>query len=169
MANEIEATENKEQVLALIKSERAAFEETLTGLGKKQMLQPQGSDGWTVKDILAHIIFWEHRLLLWTAESLRGGTPQRPAPGMTWDDLDKLNQLTYEANKDRPLDDVLQDFHSTYRKVEETVSALTQEDLFDGGRFAWRQGDPLWHMVAANTWWHYREHNETIRGWLNNG
>jgi hypothetical protein len=24
----------------------------------------------------------------------------------------------------------------------------------------------MWHMVAANTWWHYKEHGEAIRGWL---
>ena len=169
MAKQIDDPENRAQVLELLHSERAAFEKTLDELDEQQLLQPNGLDGWTVKDILAHIIFWEQRLLLWLEESMRGDTPQRPAPGMTWDDLDQLNLLTYQSNKDLPLDDVLQDFNSTYRRVDVAVAALTQDDLFNPQRFAWRQGDPLWHMVAANTWWHYREHMETISDWVNRG
>ena len=31
---------------------------------------------------------------------------------------------------------------------------VTEDDLIDPQRFAWRKGDPMWHMVAANTWEH---------------
>jgi hypothetical protein len=46
------------------------------------------------------------------------------------------------------------------------VNALSEAELTDPQHFAWREGDPLWHMVAANTWWHYKEHRETISAWL---
>jgi hypothetical protein len=36
----------------------------------------------------------------------------------------------------------------------------------DPDRFPTRKGSPLWYMVAANTWWHYEEHDEDIKKWL---
>jgi hypothetical protein len=42
----------------------------------------------------------------------------------------------------------------------------TPEDDFDPHRFPCRNGEPLWKTVAANTWWHYEEHRQSIRTWL---
>ena len=157
---------SKKKILELIESEQEALEKTLEGLSPQQMTQPGVESDWSVKDILAHITDWERRMVGWVEESLRGEVPERPAPGMTWEDLDRLNEQTYLANKDRPLDEVLADFHSSYQQALTTVEALTEEDLIDPQRFEWRDGDPMWHMVAANTWWHYKEHHETINNWL---
>jgi hypothetical protein len=158
--------QNKDELMHLIYSERAALEETLRRFDADAMLQPIEPDGWTVKDYLAHIAVWERRFVQWTEESLRGETPQRPAPGMTWDDLDRLNAINYQESKDLPLESVLEEFNASYARVLDTLAGLNDDDLFNPSRFAWRNGDPLWHMVAANTWWHYMEHNETIRNGL---
>jgi hypothetical protein len=64
------------------------------------------------------------------------------------------------------LERVLADFHRSYESALARVEALTEEDLVDPQRFAWRKGDPLWHMVAANMWEHYQEHRESIEKWL---
>ena len=164
--NENDGPRNRAELMELIRRERAALENTLSQLAEEQLLQLLGPDGWTVKDLLAHITIWEQRMVQWTRESLRGYTPERPAPEMTWDDLDRLNQINYEESRDRPLDSVLGEFNRSYLQVLQIVGELTQEDLFDPMRFVWRHSDPMWHMVAANTWWHYREHNDTIRSWI---
>lgn len=156
---------NPEKMMGLILAEHAAFNETLENLGI-DWEQPGVLDDWSVKDLLAHITAWEERLLEWTAASLRGETPERPAPGMTWDDLDRLNAQTYQANKDRPLADVRADYQACFERVCAALEKLDPADLFDPARFPWRAGEPLWHMVAANTWWHYREHREALQAWL---
>ena len=151
----------KPKILELIQTERADLEGALARLSEEQMTRPV-EDGWSVKDILAHLSIWETRMVEWIEQSLRGEVPQRPAPGMTWDDMDRLNEQTYLLYKDRPLGEVLSDFNATYRRALEVVSGLEEKDLLDAQRFAWRQGAPLWHMVAANTWEHYREHHAAI-------
>jgi hypothetical protein len=156
----------KQKILELMRSEREALEKTLAALSEAQMTQPGVQDAWSVKDILAHIVDWERRMVRWIQESLRGEVPQRPAPGMTWDDLDRLNERTYLSNKDRALDEVRADFQRSYRRSLQVVESLSESDLIDPRRFAWREGDPLWHMVAANTWWHYKEHREAIDAWV---
>ena len=156
----------RQELLKILVRERLHWEAVIGKLSDDQYLE-QGVDGrLTVKDLLAHIVDWEQRMLHWINESYAGIVPQRPAPGMTWDDLDRLNEQTYQANKDRELDEVLEASQESYSRSLDLIQNLTDEDLFDGNRFDWREGDPLWHMVAANTWWHYREHRQQVEAWL---
>ena len=159
----------KIKILESIHSEHEALDIMLKQLTETQMTQPGVEKDWSVKDILAHITNWGKRMVQWIEESLQGKTPERPAPGMTWNDLDKLNEQTYLANKDRSLDEILAGFHDSYQQSLKVVEALTEEELLDPNYFEWRGGDPMWKMVAANTWWHYKEHGETISNWLEKG
>jgi hypothetical protein len=156
----------KIKILESIHSEHEALDIMLKQLTDAQMTQSGVENNWSVKDILAHITDWEKRMVQWIEESLQGQTPEQPAPGMTWDDLDKLNEQTYLANKDRPLSAVLTEFDDSYQQSLKVVEALTEEELLDPNRFEWRGGKPLWYMIAANTWEHYQEHRETISNWL---
>ena len=88
----------KPEVLELIQGERRLLQEALGKLTESQMLT-SGLDGErTVKDVLAHIAAWELLMVAWLEELYAGLTPQRPAPGMTWDDLDLLNERIYLEN-----------------------------------------------------------------------
>lgn len=158
--------ESKRELLEIMQGERSRFDAVVGKLTEAQLQEPGIEGGRSVKDILAHITAWEQRMIRWAGEATAGLIPQRPAPGMTWDDLDQLNEQTYLENMDKTLADVLLASASSYAHVLKTVQALTESDLFNGSRFAWRDGDPMWHMVAANTWWHYKEHREQIEAWL---
>lgn len=156
----------KTELLEKIRTERETLETILRKVSDDRMAQPGVESNWSVKDILAHISVWERRMIQWVEESLRGETPERPAPGMTWDDLDRLNEQTYQLDRDKPLDEVSAEFRNSYQRSLKTVEALSEDDLNDPQRFEWRKSDPLWHMVAANTFWHYKDHAETIAAWL---
>ncbi|MCJ7513481.1 MAG: ClbS/DfsB family four-helix bundle protein [Anaerolineales bacterium] len=157
------------EVFELIQQERRALELVLERLSPGLWTRP-GLDGVrSVKDMLAHIAGWERRMVEWLDASYRGLTPERPAPGMTWDDLDRLNQIAYEENKHKSKEAVRQEAKAAYSQALQAVQRMTNGDLLDGSRFAWRDGDPMWHMVAANTWSHYREHREQIEAWLREG
>ncbi len=162
----METVTSKVAILESIQDERAKLEETLASIPEDRLTIPVAEIGWSVKDILAHLTAWEQLLLGWVQASERGETPDRPAPGKSWDDLDALNEELHQAHKDRPLAEVLEGFHSSYQQVIELVTGMSEADLLDPQRYAWRRGDPMWHMVAANTWWHYKEHRESIAAWL---
>jgi hypothetical protein len=129
------------------------------------MTEPGVTGTWSVKDLLAHITVWEQRMVGWVAESLRDRVPQQLPSGMTWDDLDQWNEQTYRESRDKPLDQVLTEFDRSYSQALEAVKAAPETELIDPDRFPWREGKPLWHMVAANTCWHYKEHREEIETW----
>lgn len=156
----------KSELLELIQGEHQRLEATLSELDKDQMIQPGVVDHWSVKDTLAHIAVWEKRMVRWVGEAVRGRVPEMLPPGMTWDDLDEWNEQTYQEHRDRPLAGVLADFERSYQEALQVVQVTPEKDLVDPNRFEWLDGEPLWRLVAANTFWHYREHDESIRAWL---
>ena len=168
----MEEPTSKAQILDRIQDERAKLEGILETIPLSKMTIPfagaslAGEGDWSVKDTLAHLSAWEQLMLGWVQTSLDGGTPDRPTPGESWDDMDLYNERLRQAQEDRPLDEVLAGFHASHQQVLEMLNGLREADLFEPQRYAWRRGDPLWHMVAANTWWHYKEHRETISAWL---
>jgi hypothetical protein len=158
--------ESKRELLEILQDERRRLDALIGRLSEAELIAPGIEGNRSNKDLLAHITDWEQRMILWIDDSLAGRAPQRPAPGMTWDDLDRLNEQTYLENKEKALVEVMPASRNSYTQALQAIQELTNDDLFDGTRYAWRNGDPLWHMVAANTWWHYKEHREQIEVWL---
>jgi uncharacterized protein (TIGR03083 family) len=157
---------SKSEALDLIREERQALEAVLRRIGEESMLAPGVQGDWSVKDLLAHMTVWEQRMVRWIGEALSGETPEIAQEGFTWDDLDRMNEQTYQEYKDRPLGEIMSEFRASFAEALGTVEAMAEDDLFDGDRFTWRDGDPLLRMVAANTWWHYKEHREDLERWL---
>lgn len=152
----------KPELLQRIRDEQRALEETLARLTHAQMLQPGASGEWTVKDVLAHISAWKRRMISWTGSHLRGEPPDVPLP---WD-VERMNAETHAKFKDKPLADVMEEFHVSYRESLALVHTLSEEQLRIEYTDTWPMG-PLWLGVAANTHWHYKEHREDIEVWLN--
>ncbi len=156
----------KAKLLAQIRAERDRFEAILAELDAAQMVQPGVVGLWSVKDILAHIAAWESLMVGWLEEILKGDIPEALAPGQSWDGLDQFNEQIYLENRPRPLDDVLAEFHASFRRAWDAVHAAPEEALLEADRYPWREGNPVWHIVAANMSWHYPEHGASIRAWL---
>jgi hypothetical protein len=159
----------KAELLENIRDERMQLESALALLSPDQMLKKGAEDEWTIKDVLVHIIVWEKRMVAWMELALAGEIPQEFLDGFDDEDIDRWNAQTYQANRERFLEDVLEDFRNSYSQALNFVETTDETDLVDPKRFPWRNGRPLWMMVAANTWWHYRMHRETIEDWLEKG
>lgn len=157
---------NKSQLIESIINGRNKFEETLSQLHQTQMTTPGLGSGWSIKDVLAHIQAWEIRMVRWLEDAQRGEIPQMLPPGMTWDDLDQINEQIYLENREKPLTDILAEFHQSFPRALDVVKGISEEDLINPDRYEWREGKPLWFIVAANTFWHYEEHDKAIREWM---
>ena len=143
----------------------AAFEEILTSLDKTQYFIEGVIPGWSIKDILAHIASWHHRLLMWLDAAIRNQEPTISGPESV-EEMDAINAQFYQENKSRPLDEVLADFRTTHQQIFNIVQAMPENDLISPHRFAWSQGKPLWHLIAGDTFEHYQEHLAQIQEWL---
>lgn len=154
---------SKSRLIEEMKAGRASFELLLASLTAEAYLRIPVTGEWSVKDILAHIETWDRRFLGWIEVDERGEELPDPKPGLIWDDLDGINQQSFEQNKQRSLADVRAGYAESYRLLLAKAESLPEENLLDPKRYAWTNGDPLWQYFAANSYGHYGEHIEQIR------
>jgi hypothetical protein len=146
---------NRSTLLATIAAGRARLDTALAGLSAAAMLEPVG-DGWTRKDVLAHLETWERAVLADFALVRRGEVPDRSV------ETDEENDGEFRANRHRSLADVRAGEREAYETVLAAIEAASDEELFDGNHFAWTAGQPFTDWFRGNTDEHFDEHLEQL-------
>jgi hypothetical protein len=157
----------KEALLSEIDRERAALDAVLADLTPRQATTAGVTrGGWSVKDILAHLVEWQQMNLGWYAAGLRGEKPAMPAPGYTLRELPRLNAMIYRKHHRRPLRAVTEDYRSYHEHIVALIRSLPDEELVTLGRFSWT--GPSWTLsdyLRAATAAHYLWARTRIRRW----
>lgn len=157
----------KQQLLAEIEQQRTLLDQTLAFIPERLMTRTGVTrGGWSVKDILGHLVEWQIMNLDWYAAGKRGEKPAMPAPGYTLRELPRLNQMIYRKHHRRALQAVLKDYASYHARILALIQALSDEDLVTLGRFSWT--GPSWTLsdyLRASTAAHYLWARTRIRRW----
>lgn len=156
---------SKAQLLTDIATDRRRLEKNLAGLSEDEMLQAGVTGVWSVKDILAHLAAWEKLFLGWYSAGMSGGAVETTPVGMCQTAMDSINERIFAQNKDRSLQDVLAEFHASFRQVMKVIEAIPEEDMFTKGRFAWTGKLLLADYIAGNTCSHYAWAKTQILRW----
>ncbi len=148
---------HKDDLLRELRAGHEALAATLRALTLEQLTRPgvyaDDNGEWTVKDILAHITWWEQSCFGWL------GLPpavQRSAIPQGLDGDDAINAAIFEGNRDRALDDVLASFERSFAALVGGIEAASEEQIDaprastpDGsaalGAFPWQQLRALRH------------------------
>ncbi|MBZ0277808.1 MAG: ClbS/DfsB family four-helix bundle protein [Anaerolineae bacterium] len=160
---------DKRKLLDLIQADYDFIERTIRLVPPDRMEEPgaQGPESlWSVKDTIAHLTAWMRRSVGWLAEAKAGQPPTIPAGGLSDANAAILNEQTYQANRDRPVADVLADFRQAHQDVIAGIEALSETDLFGLERLKGIWREPPFALVAGNTYEHYPLHIEPLRRWL---
>jgi hypothetical protein len=152
----------QEDLLAQIHKDRASFAATWQNLTNKQMLQRPGpQDDWSVKDLIAHLIWWENFMIERVKDKLSGGEGKRT------ESIDSLNARIFEENQDRNLADILSEFALNLSKIEALVANLNNEQINDTNVINIK-GEALLHYLIGDTFGHYDMHRDDLQNFVNN-
>ena len=158
----------KAELLKAVDEERAALDATFAQLTKRQMTQAGVTKGgWSVKDILAHLLEWQQMNPDWYAAGIRGEKVHMPAPGYTLRDLPRLNEIIYSRHHRRSLQWVAADFEQHHRKILALSNSVSDADLTSLGRYSWT--GPSWTLsdyLRASTAAHYLWARQRIQRWM---
>lgn len=154
--------QRKKDLLARIQAERKQLEELLACLGQEELTLPGVCGGWSVKDIMAHLIAWERQFLSWYMAGLQGEYPKPMTMRKEWDEF---NRHIFETNCARSLEEISGEFKSSYQRILTTVQGISPEDLFTPRRFPWTGKFTLATFVGANTYHHYTWAQTHILRW----
>lgn len=158
----------KPALLVEINREREKLNALLDRLKPRQMTRPGATKaGWSVKEILGHVVAWQQLNLEWHSTEMRGESPEVPAPGYGWGDVRKLNEKIYRKCHRKSLNDVLNEFESYHRAMIDLMGEVSDRDFVSVGRYSWT--GPTWTLsdyVRANTASHDRWASKHIRKWI---
>lgn len=155
-------TMNKNELLERIELDRAAFAALWAGLSDEQMTaRPGPQPDWSVKDLIAHITWWEVYMVKRVAAVLEGRADQR----VTDEDVDHYNAQTFEFNRDRPLGEILAEFYASFPPIIELIKAMSNDQINRAEAHRGAEIPPL-YVIIGNTFGHYEDHIDDLRRYV---
>ncbi len=155
---------SKTQLLTELRNEWVAWEALLDEIGEAHMTQPEVAGGWSIKDIVAHLTGWRRRSVLRFQALLKHEPDFSPPWPPELQEDDEINAWIYEANRNRPLADVLSDSRETFQQLIDTFEAFSEDDLQDLRPIVKVEEEQIsGGMFFAHF---HEEHESDMRAWL---
>jgi hypothetical protein len=166
MSNEEWIPGSKNDLMSAIKREWNLLMAVVAKLDETKMTTPD-EGGWSPKDNLAHLSEWMNSLMGYhmdqrpASEVMR--IPEEAAKG--WD-MEVINPILFDRNKDRSIEDVLGELRSTYDTLLAKLDAMSFDDLMRPRHMNDPEKRPLLLWVIGDTSDHFAEHRATIEKML---
>jgi hypothetical protein len=146
---------NKQKLLKQLNKAWQQFKESYAGLSKRQITKPGVTGNWSVKDIIAHVTWWEEEALTHLPIIIEGGRP--PRYSVKYGGIDAFNALMAEQKRALSLSDVLRQQDETHQRLVAYIHRVAEEQFMRETRVRRR--------LRLDTYSHYPKHTEAIRAW----
>ncbi len=153
---------DKKELMAAIEREWKALMGVVAKLDERKMTASDAG-GWSPKDNLAHLAEWMNVLMGYHMDR----RPAHEVIGVSEDvtkgwDMEIINPVLFERNRDRSTQDVLDDLKREYLTLANKLESMTFEDLLKPRHADDPEKRPLLLWVLGNTTEHFAEHREVI-------
>jgi hypothetical protein len=152
----------RHDILARLQTEYDRLLATVARLTPEQMTTPGVTGTWSVKEILAHLIFWNMVAVRGVEAAQRGETLPHNRRGPDW-----INAGAVAHYRDRSVDEVISDFKRSFLEVTRTLENLPNSVFEPGSPVEVALKDSIAGTFDNNTTDHYALHEAEIRAWLN--
>jgi hypothetical protein len=146
---------NTHQVLQRLDAAWTELGESYAGLTDAQLLVPGVTGQWSVRDIIAHVTWWEEEALKHLPLIREGGRP--PRYSVKYGGIDAFNALMTEQRRHLSLAAVLRRRDEVHERLVEQVRRAPEELFVRETRFRRR--------LRLDTYGHYPIHARAIRAW----
>lgn len=150
----------KAVIIEEIQATHQPLVDALAGCSAEQMEQPGVNGMWSVKDVLAHITWWEQHLLrrlrtgkddeddVYNDENLADTDPQTLTA--------EVNEQIYAENHARPIEDILAAFDASYQELVAEIEGMAEDAL---------ASDEMYDIIGSDTFTHYPDHTAMLEAW----
>jgi hypothetical protein len=142
----------------------------LASLDDEQVSQRLAPSPWAIKDVVAHLWFWQQASVARMEAALQDKQPNYPdwweifAPDPE-EDVDRTNAWNYEHSRAKPWVQVYSDWKTQYQHYLDLHTQIREEDLLAAERFTW-MGKYRLIDSSLGSCDHHREHYELLVIWL---
>ena len=149
---------NKEEVITSVKTERSRWSDIMAQMDDDMMLKPGVEGHWCVKDVLAHVVWYEREIVGVLRARAFVGSDLWALP------LDERNAGVYEEIKDMTLEEVRAESARVFPELLEQLEALPEDAYGDSTCFPGMPAEwKPWFIIAGNTFNHYRDHTQSLK------
>jgi 2',3'-cyclic-nucleotide 2'-phosphodiesterase (5'-nucleotidase family) len=160
----LEELMTKTKLLDTLRSRRAEWDALLESVPIERMAEPGVAGEWSVRDIVAHLTYYERWIADRLHEQLRG---ERYMPT----ELDMMgearNDIIVQRTRNQPPAEVLEASRQAFEHLVAGVRAHAESFLTEPQQF---EGAPqpvlVWRLLQGDVYDHYRLHIPSIQRWL---
>jgi hypothetical protein len=150
-----EVNVDRSQLLKRLDKAWEALKASYAGLSDSELMEPGVTGAWSVRDIIAHVTWWEEEALTHLPLILAGGKP--PRYSVTYGGIDTFNAQMTEQKRNLSLSEVLRQRDDTHRRLIDFIQSVPEDQFTRETRFRRR--------LRLDTYGHYPEHAEAIWKW----
>jgi hypothetical protein len=152
----------KDSVMRMLRDEFARWDRLLTQMDEEDILSPRFPEGWSLKDVLAHLYAWQRRSVARAEAGLFDHAPQLGDWPAGFDPaeeepVDEVNAWIYATHRDLDWPTIYQSWRLTFLRLIQLGSLLPEDTLIQKDRFAWLPGYALIDVFTGSLE-HHREH-----------
>ena len=159
-------SEAQREVAVRIRDDQRFWRSIVAEVGRDRMEEPGSIGEWTFRDLVAHLVAWRN-MRIPSIEAAARGLPEPPRPWppeIAGDDYDGINRWFQDRDRDRSLDDVLDDYDRSFERLAQAIEALPEAIAHDPNGMAWTGGEPVVDLDFTEHL--HEEHLPDIRAWL---
>lgn len=154
---------SKKELMKAVEHEWALLMNVVGSLSDEQM-NTDDSGGWSPKDNLAHLAEWMNILMGFHMDKRPAHKVIGVAEEVTRDwDIENINPVLFERNRDRPSREVMKHLGKTYQKLIARLKATPFKELMEPRYAEDPKKRPLLLWVLGDTTEHFKEHRKTIQ------
>jgi hypothetical protein len=150
-----EVNMDRSQLLKRLDSAWETLQASYVGLSDAELMEPGVTGAWSVKDIIAHVTWWEEEALTHLPLILVGGRP--PRYSARYGGIDAFNAQMTEQKRKLSLSEVLRERDDTHRRLVDFVQSVPEDQIARETRFRRR--------LRLDTYSHCPKHTEAMRRW----
>ncbi|MEZ4669385.1 MAG: maleylpyruvate isomerase N-terminal domain-containing protein [Anaerolineae bacterium] len=151
----------RDTILNRIHAAHRRMTHTLDQLTPVQQVQPDVVGFWSVKDVVAHLVFW-NRFAIHEVGSAQAGNVY-PHPEGT---PDEINERAVAEFRHQDWRDVHSLFEQSCRQLIDMVENLADDAFMEGNAIEQILDETIHGALANNTYEHWPIHEAQIRMWM---
>lgn len=124
-----------------------------------------------LRDVLIHLHEWHNLMIEWVANNRAGSRKPFLMEGYNWKTYGQMNLVFWQRNQSVSLEEALEQFKESHRKVIELIESMSNEELFQKNAFDWVGGSTIGSYFVSVTASHYdwamkkiKAHRKMING-----
>lgn len=111
-------------IISDLKYGRTRLLQAIEGLSRRELTELPIYEGWTIKDVLAHVAGWDQRVLRTLPLML-----QNRASEVASVEVDDFNRESVQSWRDKSLAEVLSEVQSTHQRILEILAGLDHKEV----------------------------------------